>query len=121
MKKLCVTVPFLLCFILYLGANSKYESPGAYIRRGNLTKGSSRYELSGGLYLEGLISGGAYFRNFTVSGLSLLVLYCAPRGFASGIPVFPRVFGFPRVLRFSPLTKNLNLIREPLVCQLNYC
>ena len=25
-----------------------------------------RYEFRGGLYLEGLIHGGAYFRNFTV-------------------------------------------------------
>ena len=36
-------------------------------------------------------------------------------GFSPGTPVFPRV------LRFSPLTKNLNLIREPKVCQRNCC
>ena len=36
------------CFTLYLRAISKYNPPG-------------------GLYLEGLIHGGAYFRNFTVS------------------------------------------------------
>ena len=28
---------FLLCFILYLRAISKYKSPGAYIRTGDLT------------------------------------------------------------------------------------
>ena len=59
-KNLYVTVPFLLCFILYLRALSKYKPPGAYIRRGDLTEGFLRYEF------EGLIHGGAYFRNFTV-------------------------------------------------------
>ena len=38
-KKLCITVSFLLCFILYLIANSKYEPPGANIQRGDLTEG----------------------------------------------------------------------------------
>ena len=45
---------------------------GAYIRRGDLTEGFLRYDF-GGLYLEGLIHGGAYFRNFTVSLVSELV------------------------------------------------
>ena len=36
--------------------------PGAYIRRGNLTEGFSRYDFGE------LIFGGAYFRNFTVLG-----------------------------------------------------
>ena len=31
-KKLCVAVPFLLCFILYRRAMSKYKLWGAYIR-----------------------------------------------------------------------------------------
>ena len=53
-KNLYVTVPFLLCFILYLAALSKYEPPGAYIRRGDLTEGFLRDEF------EGLIFGGAY-------------------------------------------------------------
>ena len=39
--------------------------PGAYIWRSDLTEGFLRYDL-GGLYLEGLAHGGAYFRNFTV-------------------------------------------------------
>ena len=38
---------------------------GAYIWRGDLTEGFLRSRL-GGLYLEGIIRGGAYFRNFTV-------------------------------------------------------
>ena len=38
---------------------------GAYIRRGDLTEGFLRYEF-GGLYLEWLIHGGAYFRNFSL-------------------------------------------------------
>ena len=41
--------------------------PGeAYIRRGDLTEGFFALRFCGGLYLEGLIHGGAYFRNFTV-------------------------------------------------------
>ena len=59
-KKICVTVSFLPCFILYLGAISKYKPPGAYIRRGDLTEGFLPYDFGG------LIHGGAYFRNFTV-------------------------------------------------------
>ena len=69
-KNLYITVPFLLCFILYLRALSKYKPPGAYIWRGDLTEGFLRYEF-GGLYLKGLIHGGAYFRNFTVINLKI--------------------------------------------------
>ena len=54
---LCVTVQFLLCFLLNLRAISEYKPPGAcggaIYRRVFL-----RYEF-GGLYLEGLINGGA--------------------------------------------------------------
>ena len=42
-----VHLPFLLCFTLYLRAIFQVQAPG-------------------GLYLAGLIFGGAYFRNFTV-------------------------------------------------------
>ena len=38
---------------------------GAYIWRGDLMEGFLRYRF-GGLYLEELMHGGAYFRNFTV-------------------------------------------------------
>ena len=48
------TVLALFCFV-----------EGAYTREGDLTEGFLRYEF-GGLYLEALIHGGVYFRNFTV-------------------------------------------------------
>ena len=72
MTKIFVSVPFLLCFILYLRANSKYKPQGAYIRRGDLTRGFLRYEFGG------LIFGGAFFWNFTVycfSKIQLVVYY----------------------------------------------
>ena len=55
------------CFVL-LGIRGQIpstSSQGAYIRRGDLTEGFC-VTILGGLYLEGLIHGGAYFRNFTV-------------------------------------------------------
>ena len=68
-KNLYVTVPFLLCFILYLGALSKYKPPGAYIRRGDLTEGFLRDEF------EGLIFGGAYtWRGLYMEGLIFGIL-----------------------------------------------
>ena len=57
------------CFVLLCirGQIPSTNSPGgAYIRRGDLTEGFLR---GGGLCLEGLIHGGAYFGNFTVSTL----------------------------------------------------
>ena len=52
-------------FYFVFEEKSQVQAPrGAYIRRGNLTKGFLRYDF-GGLYLEGLMHGGAYFRNFT--------------------------------------------------------
>ena len=47
-------LPFLLCFTLYLRANSKYKPQVAYIWRGNLTEGFLHYEFGG------LIFGGTY-------------------------------------------------------------
>ena len=45
----------MLCFTLYLRANSKYKPPGgAYIRRDDLTEGFLR------CHFGGLIFGGAY-------------------------------------------------------------
>ena len=56
----------LALFYFVFEGNFPSTSPrGAYIWRGDLTEGFLRYEF-GGLYLEGLIHGGAYFRNFTV-------------------------------------------------------
>ena len=54
-------------FYFVLEGNFPISNPqGAYIWRGELTEGFLRYRFDG-LYLEGLIYGGAYFRNFTVS------------------------------------------------------
>ena len=61
------TVFALFCFV-FEGNFQVQAPPGggwAYIRRGDLTEGFLCYEF-GGLYLKGLIHGGAYFRNFTV-------------------------------------------------------
>ena len=58
---------FALFYFVFEG-NFQVQAPpggGVYIWRGNLTEGFLRYEF-GGLYLEGLIHGRAYFRNFTV-------------------------------------------------------
>ena len=53
-------------FYFVFEVNFPSTSPrGAYIWRGALTDGFLRYRF-GGLYLKGLIHGGAYFRNFTV-------------------------------------------------------
>ena len=57
---------FALFYFVFEGKFQVQAPPGAYIRRGDFTEGFLRYDF-GGLYLEGLIHGGAYFRNFTVS------------------------------------------------------
>ena len=51
----CLTVQFLLCFIMNLKTVSKYKPPRAYFWRGDLTEGFLRYSVWG-----------AYFRNFTL-------------------------------------------------------
>ena len=53
-QNLCVTVQVLLCFISNLRAISKYKPQGAYIWRGDLTKGFLNYEFGE------LIFGGAH-------------------------------------------------------------
>ena len=56
---------FALFYFVFEG-NFQVQAPrGAYIWWGELTESFLRYEF-GGLNLEGLISGGTYFRNFTV-------------------------------------------------------
>ena len=54
-------LPFMFFFTSYPSTIPR----GAYIWRGDLREGFLRYEF-GGLYLEGLIHGRAYFWNFTV-------------------------------------------------------
>ena len=56
---------FAFFYFVFRGQFSKYKPRGAYVWRGNLTEVFLRC-LLGGLYLEGLKHGGAYFRNFTV-------------------------------------------------------
>ena len=54
---------FALFYFVFEGKFQVQAPWGAYIRRGNLTEGFLCYDF-GGLYLEGLIYGGAYFREF---------------------------------------------------------
>ena len=56
---------FALFYFVFEGNFPSTSPRGAYIWRGDLTEGFCVTGL-GGLYLEGLIHGGAYFRNFTV-------------------------------------------------------
>ena len=58
-------IVFALFYFVFEGNFSITSSQGAYIWRGDLTEGFFVTGL-GGLYLDGLIHGGAYFRNFTV-------------------------------------------------------
>ena len=54
---------FTIFALLYFEFEGKFQvqaTRGAFIRRGDLTEGFLRYDF------EGLIFGGAYFRNFTV-------------------------------------------------------
>ena len=58
----------LALFYFVFEGNFLSTSPqGAYIWRGDLTEGFFGITGLGVLYLEGLIYGGVYFRNFTVS------------------------------------------------------
>ena len=62
-----VNLPFFALFYFVFESNFPSTSPrGAYIWRGDLTEGFFCVTGLGGLYLEGFIHGGAYFRNFTV-------------------------------------------------------
>ena len=62
-KKVCVTVRVLPCFILYLKAVSKCKPPRAYIRRGDSTEGFFMFRVRGrayiwrGIYTDELIFG----------------------------------------------------------------
>ena len=56
---------FALLYFVFEGNFPSTSPRGAYIWRGYLTEGFLRYRF-GGLYLEGLVRGGAHFRNFTV-------------------------------------------------------
>ena len=56
-----VNLPFLLCFTFYLRTIFQVQAPGGlYLEGRYFTEGCLRYQF------EGLIFGGAYFRNFRV-------------------------------------------------------
>ena len=56
---------FALFYFVFEGNFPSTSPRGAYIWRSDLTEGFLCYRVWGGLYLEGLIHGGAYFGNFT--------------------------------------------------------
>ena len=58
-------IVFALFYLVFEGNFPNTSPRVAYIWRGDLMKGFLRYRF-GVSYLEGLIQGGAYFRNFTV-------------------------------------------------------
>ena len=59
---------FALFYLVFEGNLPSTSLWGVYIWRGDLTEGILCYRFGGGggLYLEGHIHGGAYFRTFTV-------------------------------------------------------
>ena len=60
---------FALFYLVFEGNLPSTSLRGVYIWRGDLTEGFLCYRFwggGGGLYLEGYIHGGAYFRTFTV-------------------------------------------------------
>ena len=59
---------FALFYYIFEGSFQVQAPGGAYIWRSDLKDGFLRYKFGGGLYLEGLIHGEAYFQNFTVLG-----------------------------------------------------
>ena len=59
---------FALFYYIFEGNFPGTSPQGAYIWRGNLTEGFLRYRFGG------LIHGGAYFRNFTVTVLLIFVV-----------------------------------------------
>ena len=63
---------FALFYFVFEGNFPSTSRRGAYIWRGDLTEGFCVTGL-GGLYLERLIHGGAYFRNFTLCCLCKLI------------------------------------------------
>ena len=58
---------FALFYFVFEGNFPSTSPRGAYIWRGDLTEGFFCVTGLGGLYLEGLIHGGAYFQNFSVT------------------------------------------------------
>ena len=78
-------IVFALLYFVFEGNFPSTSLRGAYSWRGDLTEGFMRYRFGGGggLYLEGLIHGWAYFRNFMVSLqiLSITAVYIRGKHF----------------------------------------
>ena len=65
-----VNLSFLLCFTLYLSVIFQVQAPGGLYLKGRFNRGFFALPDWGAyIILEGLIHGGAYFRNFTVSAV----------------------------------------------------
>ena len=60
------TISALICYTLYLRAIFPVQAPGGLIFGGAIQQKAFCVTGLEGLYLEGLIHEGAYFRNFTV-------------------------------------------------------
>ena len=68
---------FALFYFVFEGNFRVQATRKAYIWRDNLMEGFFCVTILGGLYLEGLVHGGAYFRNFTVlfiQNISLILI-----------------------------------------------
>ena len=65
---------FALFYFVFEGNFPSTSPRGAYIWRGDLTEGFFCVTGLEGLYLEGPIHGGVYFRNFTVYQLNISIL-----------------------------------------------
>ena len=61
-----INLPFMLCFTLYLRAIFQVQAPGGLYLEGRFNGGFFGLPAGGGgsLYLDGLIHGEAYFRDF---------------------------------------------------------
>ena len=69
-------IVFPLFYLVFEGNFPSTSPRGAHIWRGDLTEGFLRYRFGG------LIFGGAYFRNFTVTFKLLLITYKSVNGLA---------------------------------------
>ena len=68
-------LPLLLCFTCIRGQIASTSPPQSLYSEGRFNGAFFALRLFGGLYLEGLIHGAAYFRNFTVIDQKPMVYY----------------------------------------------
>ena len=65
-------IVFAFFYFVKLRAISMYKPSGSLYLEGRFNGGQFALRVLGGLYLEKLIHGRAYFRNFTVTGALIL-------------------------------------------------